>query len=259
MARLLLALCLACPLAAQLSDAEKAAFLREARVIKTDDISIGTTRPIRATLQEGDMVHDAHIQRVDERAPVKELASGIQVNFRDYWGFNIVAYRLDRLLGLGMVPVSVQRKFKGDSAAYTWWIDNVQMVERERWEKKIDPPNREDWNRQMMRARTFNQLAYNTDPNLGNVLIDKDWKIWLVDYTRAFRIQTDLLGPEGLTQIDRQLLARLRSLNQANVREALGKWLTNREQTSLLERRDKIVTLFEALVAAKGEEAVLYD
>ena len=222
MIRILLALCLAMPLGAQLTDGQKEEFLQSARVMRTRDISVGVTRPLRATLRQGDFEHDAQIQRVNERAPIKELATGIQINFRDYWGFNIAAYRLDRLLDLHMLPVSVQRKYRGAPASFTWWIDDVSMMERERWEKNIAPPDPEDWNRQMLRVRVFNQLTQNTDPNLGNVLIDKNWKIWLVDYTRAFRVQSDLSGPENLKRIDRNLLARLRELNEESVGAALG-------------------------------------
>jgi hypothetical protein len=259
MIRILLALCLALPLAAQLTDEQKEEFLQTAQVGRTKGISVGITQPLQATLRQGDFEHDAQIQRIDEQAPVKQLPTGIQVNFRDYWGFNIAAYKLDRLLGLQMLPVAVERKYQRDSAAFAWWLDDIAMMERERWEKDIPPPDLEEWNRQMFRARVFNQLTGNTDPNLGNVLIDKNWKIWLVDYTRAFRVQSDLAGPEGLERIDRNLLARLRELNEASVKTALGNWLNNREQQALLKRRDAIVKIFEEKIAAQGEAAVLYD
>jgi hypothetical protein len=32
--------------------------------------------------------------------------------------------------------------------------------------------------------RAFDQLIYNTDRNLGNLLIDGDWRIWMIDHTR---------------------------------------------------------------------------
>ncbi len=202
------------------TDEQKEEFLRTAEVIDTDEVSVGITRPLRATLRLGDSVHDAHIQRINERAPIRDLPTGRQVNFRDYWGFNIAAYRLDRLLGLHIVPVAIERKYKRTAAAFSWWIDDVAMMERDRWEKDIEPPDRDAWNRQMHNARVFNQLVYNTDPNLGNVLIDKDWKIWLIDYTRAFRIQGELLKPEGLTMIDGKLLASMRAMTPATVKAA---------------------------------------
>lgn len=196
------------------TDEQKADFLRTADVVETDELSVGITQPLRATLRQGDVVHDAHIQRVNEQAPVKQTPNRREFNFRDYWGFNVAAYCLDRLLGINMLPVAVERKYQGTPAAFAWWVDDVQMMEKERWQRSVEPPDQEAWNRQMLTARVFNELAHNTDPNLGNVLIDSSWRIWLVDYTRAFRIQTKLLRPEGLTRIDRDLLERLRTFRQ---------------------------------------------
>ena len=65
-----------------------------------------------------------------------------ELNFRDYWGYNIAAYRLSRLLNLDCVPVSVRREIDGKGAAVTWWIDDVLMTEKTRYlHKKIRPPD----------------------------------------------------------------------------------------------------------------------
>ena len=259
MTRLLLLLCLVTPLPAQLTDAQKEDFLLNAKVSGISRTSVGITQPLRATLTDGNITHDASIQRIDESAAVKQLPTGTEINFRDYWGFNVAAYQLDRLLGLGMAPVTVARKYRRSSASFAWWVDDVAMMELDRYQKNLVPPDLDAWNRQMARVRVFNQLTYNTDPNLGNVLIDKNWKIWIIDYTRAFRIHGHLLKPEGLTVIDRKLLDAMRAMTPDSVKAAMGNTLTRREQRALLERRDKIVQLFSYKIAAQGADAVLYD
>ena len=96
-----------------------------------------------------------------------QTPTGMEINFRDSYKYNIAAYKLDRLLGLNMVPVSVEWKVAGDSAAVTWWFDDIMMMDKERYTKKIQVPaaKRASWNDQMYQVRVFNELIYNTDPH----------------------------------------------------------------------------------------------
>ena len=43
----------------------------------------------------------------------------------------------------------------------------------------------------MQIVRLFDQLIYNIDRNLGNLMITNDWTIWAIDHTRAFRTYDD--------------------------------------------------------------------
>lgn len=242
----------------EMTDEEKERFLLNAEVVETEQLSVGITNSLRASLEFDGFRHDAQIQSVNVFEAVKNLPSMTVINFRDYWGFNVAAYRLDRLLDLKMVPVSVPRRYGGEEAAFTWWIDDVAMMERERYQKDISPPDRGEWNRQMYRARVFNELVFNFDPNLGNVLIQTDWTLRLIDYTRSFNIRRDLREPKNLVRIDRNLLARLRELDPDRVREACEGLLRETEIEALLARRDKIVEHFRKRVAELGDDAVLY-
>jgi hypothetical protein len=107
--------------------------------------------------------------------------------------------------------------------------------------------------------RVFNQLIYNTDDNLTNVLISPDWHIWIIDFTRAFRTFKDIGQVKNLVQCDRKLLAKMKELNKEVLKEKLRRYLTGMEIDGLLARRDKIVNFFEDEVAKKGEGAVLFD
>ena len=171
----------------------------------------------------------------------------------------MAAYELGKLLGLDMIPPSVERKIGGRSAAVTWWVDNKAFDELERVKQNIQPPDLDSWNKQMYVVRVFDQLIYNTDRNLGNLVITKDWQIWMIDHTRAFRMQKALENPKNLVQCDRKLLARLRELNKDELKDHLGKYLTGMEIDGILGRRDKIVQFFDHEIAGKGEGAVLYD
>ena len=94
---------------------------------------------------------------------------------------------------------------------------------------------------------------------MTNLLITKDWRIWMIDFSRAFRMTKTISNPKQLTRADRTLLTRMRALTLDGVRQALGRWLTKPEIEGLVARRDLIVQFFDKEVAAKGEGAVLYD
>src|SRR5688572_1123174 len=83
----------------QLDDARMEEFLRTARVVGVRSAGKGITGSSRATLRLGDLVHDAHIQTVDQFQREFRSAQGIEFNFRDKWQFNVAAYKIDRLLG----------------------------------------------------------------------------------------------------------------------------------------------------------------
>ena len=128
----------------------------------------------------------------------------------------------------------------------------------ERQKQKLSAPDPDAWNKQMYRIRVFDELVYDTDPNLTNVLIGEDWRIWRVDFSRAFRISKDLKNPRNLVQCDRQLFERLKGLDQNELVQKTKAYLNAREVQAVMARRDKIVAYFQKLTNEKGEDKVLY-
>lgn len=242
------------PVSSALSRSEKEEFLAKAEIVKSKHVSTGITGTYRVTLTDGRLTHDASVQTIDDAKLTFQTAGGTEFNFRDTYVHNVAAYKLDQLLGLNMIPVTVVRKFKGNNASYTWWVDDVLMMELDRYKKKMAPPNLEEWNRQMYIVRLFDQLIYNMDRNLGNLLIDKAWRLWMIDHTRAFRTFRALKKQANLVRCERRLLARLKELDDATISRELADYLKPEEIKGLLARRQIIVQLFEQ----KGE-SVLYD
>jgi hypothetical protein len=235
-------------------------FLETAKVTKSRTTGKGVTRPSRLTLTDGTITHDALFQSVEERATMKKFDRGRQeLNFVDSYHYNIAAYDLAEMLGLEtMMPMSVERRWNGRQGSLTWWVEDVMMDEGERLKKQVRPPDPDAWNKQFYRMRVFSQLVYDTDRNLTNVLITKDWRVWMIDFTRAFRLWPDLPSPGDLTRCDRQVLERLRQLDRTAVAAKLSAHLSAAEVEAVMTRRDKIVERFTQLTAERGEANVLF-
>jgi hypothetical protein len=259
-------LALACPLvnwaatdpAKSLSCAEMEEFLRLGIVGAQKNIPKGVTLPRRATLEYKGIKHDAAIQTIDISKASYETTHGTEFNFRDTWRYNVAGYELAKILELNMVPPYVERSVGRQAASLSWWVDDA-MMELDRKHRKLEAPDVEAWNKQMYAVRVWHELIYDTDPNLTNLLITKDWQIWIIDFTRAFRLYKELRDPKNLVQCDRKLLAKLRTLDREVLRERLSRWLTKPEIDGLVARAGKIAGFFDKEAAAKGEGVVLYD
>jgi hypothetical protein len=243
----------------QLTKEQIKQFLQTAEIINSKPSATGTTHPWRLTLSNGTITHDASFQPIDIHKSEMKLESGrTEFDFTDSYRYNIAAYQLAELVGLdNMLPVYVERKWHGKSGSLSWWLP-VKMDEAQRIEKKLAVPDPEKWNNQMYRIRVFDELVYDSDPNLTNVLIGEDWTVWRVDFSRAFRKNKELRAPKNLVKCDRQLFEKLQALKADELTEKTKRYLNKDEVNAVIARRDKIVATFQTFIAQKGENAILY-
>jgi hypothetical protein len=260
---LTIALCLLtfdlAPIAAQVRSAQDIeAFMRSAKVVRMKELSTGITRPLRLTLTDGATTHDAVFQAIDEKKSVFVPQRGAtEINFVDSWRYNVAAYRLAGVVGLdSMMPVTIEYQYRGRRGALAWFMESV-MDERRRVKENVKPPDVQAWNRDMYKMRIFSSLVHDTDRNLGNVLVSPDWRVLMVDFTRAFRLHP-VIQQKEIGQCERGLLARLEALTLESLKTAVGDYLTAPEATAVMKRRDLIVTHVRTLIAERGEDKVIY-
>jgi hypothetical protein len=239
-------------------DAE--AFLRTAQIVDRKSIGTGITNPQRVTLKDG--VHTLHgvWKTIDEskQGVTPMEGGGFQVDFRDTYKFEIAAYELDKLIGLDLVPPTVERQIKDEHGSLQLWVEGV-MTEYQRMKEKIEVPDPDRWNEQIYKVRLMHQLTYDTDyNNTTNILVDPAFRVYAIDFSRAFRKYDTLLSEKDLARFSRSALDGLRRLDRAVLDERLGHWLSIHEITALLKRRDRILALAERRIAERGEAAVLY-
>jgi hypothetical protein len=106
--------------------------------------------------------------------------------------------------------------------------------------------------------RVFDELISNRDRNMGNLVWTTDWKMWMIDHTRAFRLGDELQRPAALLRVERSLLENMRRLTAAEVAKVVESHLTRAEVGAVIERRDVIVKLFDAKIAERGEAPILF-
>jgi hypothetical protein len=243
-----------------LHGAEAEAFLKTAEVVKTRALPLGVTHSEQLTLSDGVRTLKATWKTIDERRHgTKSLeGGGLAPEFVDSWKYEVAAYELDKLLGFDLVPPAVERRLRGKDGALQMWVEGV-ITEWDRVRRKLRPPNPERWNRQIYCVRVLHALTHNTDyRNLRNELVDPDFRVYAIDFSRAFRVQDFIPTEKDLQRFPRDPLEKMKTLDRPRLDAALGRWLTGPEIAGLLRRRDRLLALLEKRVQEKGEAAVLF-
>jgi len=225
-------------------------WLAQAEVVGVEELAAGITNPQRVTLRK---------DGVELRAVFKQLSTDFGVtdrqkalNLSDRFEFEVAAYRLDRLLGLDMVPVTVPRTVNGRQGVLQFWIDGAINL-RQMIEQKLQPEGWCDANAQYNLMNVFDVLIHNTDRTQENALFTRDWTLVLIDHSRAFATYTKnprLLYLEE-PRLTPALAARLQALDRAALQEALGPWLHGRQIEAILKRRDRLLGEYRAGTAAR--------
>ena len=235
-------------------------FLREAKITAMAETETGITRPSKSTLETSELTHPALFKTVDilKRGTTRFPDGSTEFNFQDSWKFEVAAYELDKMIGLDMIPATVERRYKGDRGSMQWWIDDARS-ELDRANDRIPYPDPSAWAKMLYNMRLFDALIYNVDRNATNILISPDWRICLIDHSRSFRDNKELRAPEGLTRFSRSLLDGIRRLDQDMLKERLNDYLTPFQIRGILARRDLILEHAAKFVAERGEDVALYN
>ncbi len=239
-------------------DAE--AFLRTAALVRKKGLGRGITQSEQYTLSDGSQTHKAVWKTIDEfKRGLSSFEGGaVIMDFQDSYKCEIAAYELDKLIGLELVPPTVERIFGRTTGSLQMWVEGA-MTEADRKEKKLAPPDVGAWNEQMYKVRLLHQLTYDTDSrNINNVLVDPSFRVYAIDFSRSFIAYNTLPSEKELVRFPRAALEALKALDRPTLDARLGRWLRGPQIEGLLKRRDKVLAVAARLAQEKGEAAVLY-
>jgi hypothetical protein len=255
------------PLRAQFTPAELAErpkwedFLLNAAITKEEQISgrEAVTSPWKLTLEKDGVT----------RSGLWKNPEGRMQGYIEGWKYEIAAYQLDKYLGLGMVPPTVERRLHERRGSCQLWVES-KMTMRDKVEKKIPVPPVKvfGYNRALNLQRAFDNLIGNEDRHQKNYLITEDWRVILIDHSRTFRTTKKWLtelpygekNREGLVlkTMPRTLLEKMKALDAGVIKGIVGENLNDEEIKGVLARRDLIIQHIDKLVKESGEENVLY-
>jgi hypothetical protein len=250
-------------------------FLLTAEIVASRPIGEGVTKPWRLTLQKGDVKHDAAWKNVDETVENRgEWAL-------DSWKSEIAAYRLDKLIGLNLVPPCVEREFapppstRKRKGALSYWTESRMNYLKMQEEKIEFPPERAvDADRMKALVRLWDCLLANADRTQQNILLTADWRTILIDHSRAFQpdavyAKQLIFGTNGMQKLEdgrpflirfvpRAVYDRILALDAKKIRDAVGDYLSDKQIKGIVARVALIRKEIEAMVAQDGESKVFY-
>jgi hypothetical protein len=223
-------------------------YLKVAEVVRMQDTVVGVTKPRHAYLAPG--------------GPIAEMAwkalpaAGFKGGYRESYKTEIAGYEIDKLLELNMVPPKVERRLNGTPGVAVMWVMNTKSFKDLGGVPSVPARYRDMWNRQLVRAKMFHNFIGDEDPNLGNWLVDRSWNLILIDHSRAFATNKNMV--HELTRIDRDLWDRMKALTEEQVNTALGPWLDGKQIRAIFERRDVMQRKIDGLVKKNKGEADVF-
>jgi hypothetical protein len=239
-------------------------FLRTADVVGYEqpiDPRYAVTNPWRLTLKRGDVTMHAWWKNVEGRVK----------GYLDSWKWEIAAYQLDKYLGLNMIPPYVMKRFRENRGCCSLDYGNTITL-REKKARDLKPSSGAQFasmNLATYLQRAFDNLIANSDRNEGDVLYTSDWRMLLIDHSRAFytskkytkKLQFDentKPTPKPMKKLPRAFVEKLKSLSYDVIKEVAGEYLTDKEIEAVLTRRDLIIDWLDKRIEKHGEAAVLY-
>ncbi len=218
------------------------AHLRDASIVRIEDIGTGVTRPRRAYLEP--------------KAPFSSLAwkvlpPGIRRGHWESYKSEIAAYELDKVLDMHMVPPAIERTTENDTGAAVMWVDGTESV-KERGGKM---PTGAAASKAIRIMRVFDDFIGNPDRNAGNILFDAPGHMILIDHSRAF-VTGDKL-PWKLERVDADVWQKVQALPVERLRATIGPLIRPEAVDAMIRRRDRMKKDVDALIAKKGAGAIL--
>lgn len=172
--------------------------------------------------------------------------------------YELAAYELNKLLGAGLIPPTVEREIEGLNGSLQCYCEGV-ISEAARRRKGISPSDVRVLQDAMAMVGIIENLTYSPREDATDILINtSNWMVWRVDFSEAFAPETSLLADSPFSRCPRDVYQKLRETPEEEFRGRLGAYLNPEEIDALLARKRLVSDRLESLIREKGESAVLF-
>jgi len=234
-----------------LNQEELEKYLRTAKIISVQkNEQTGRTSLWRIQLDNGQLKLRGYFKHLNRHRP-SFLADSYQ--------YEIAAYELSKLLDLEIIPPVVEREIEGITGSLQLFMEDC-IRESERKRRNIEPPDPEGFKNKLEVLNVFENLVFEEECfDADDTLIHlKDWKVCRVDFSMAFSPTPALIPGCTISRCSRHLYLKFLQLDDSQVKDKLGAYLSDDEMEALLKRKEIIIAKIEQLIKEKGEEAVLF-
>ena len=236
------------------SHEEALEFLSAATVIETREIVGSQNKPLKVLLEK-DGVRAHAIFRGVHRTWQREWVRGKwYVQLLDRAASERAAYVVARMLGFDNIPPTVLRDIEDERGTMQLWLEGAESIS-ERNARRADPPGH--WAEQMAAIWVFDNLVFNVDRHPGNMLVDANGTVWMIDHTQTFQYDGRLVDVDGVRSIPLVMWERLRTISDGEFERALEGIVNGDQIEAFLKRREKLVERIEGLIAEHGEDRVV--
>ncbi len=226
-----------------LNDDQLEDFLATAEIVATEEVGTGVTKPLRVTLQRDGISVQALYKGVSTPVGGNSQRRRQLIEKSDRYQHEVAAYKLDRLLDLNLVPVTVEREVNGNPGALQFWVNGMISL-LEKTEQNLRADGYCPINPQYNMMYVFDSLILNTDRTQQNVTFTRDdWMLVLIDHSRAFRLSRKLPADfrNFPIQVGDEMARRLERLDQKTLTAELGEYIDREQIRALLARRDDLL------------------
>ncbi|MGQ0835928.1 MAG: metallophosphoesterase [Gammaproteobacteria bacterium] len=202
------------------------AFLARAEIIGSEPLAPAESRgPLLLTLREGDVT-------------VRAVFRGGRSSG---WEREVAAYRLDKLVGLDMIPATVAREHSGQRGALQFRVEGSESLETlENRQARFGGWCPLDAQYRLMAA--FDALIDNPGRAAANIWLSSDeWLVRLTAHSAAFSSARKLGARANGPVLPDELVRRLGALTREQLVKELGRWLRRGEIDALIARRDELL------------------